>query len=183
MLGPDYFEIIRRSLLIIYSVLSSFVYGYSLIQLFINARKQIDMKDRTSIRMFAYFYLLFSAVSIFLLNMVNRGEFYGYGLIILFLGLHLLPVFFQTLHLDNNFVVSVKNADFDLSLDRFYEKYDISKRETEVVQLICNGKSNQEISESLFISLQTVKDHIYRIYLKTGVKNRVQLTNLIRNFS
>jgi len=49
--------------------------------------------------------------------------------------------------------------------------------------LICKGNSNQDISDSLFISLQTVKDHIHRIYLKTGVKNRVQLTNLIRTFS
>jgi DNA-binding CsgD family transcriptional regulator len=39
--------------------------------------------------------------------------------------------------------------------------------------------TNQEISDSLFISVQTVKDHIYRIFLKTGVKNRVQLTNLL----
>ena len=39
--------------------------------------------------------------------------------------------------------------------------------------------SNQEISDSLYISLQTVKDHVHRIFTKTGVKNRVQLTNLV----
>ncbi|MDA3822091.1 MAG: LuxR C-terminal-related transcriptional regulator, partial [Bacteroidales bacterium] len=61
-------------------------------------------------------------------------------------------------------------------------KYEISKRETEIVELICKGMSNQEISNSLFISLQTVKDHVYRIFLKTGVKNRVQLTNLVSSF-
>ncbi|MCK4751511.1 MAG: helix-turn-helix transcriptional regulator, partial [Bacteroidales bacterium] len=71
----------------------------------------------------------------------------------------------------------------DQSLASFVSKFEISKRETEIVELICKGKSNQDISDSLFISLQTVKDHIYRIYLKTGVKNRVQLTNLIRTFS
>ena len=48
---------------------------------------------------------------------------------------------------------------------------------------ICSGKTNQQIADDLFISLQTVKDHIHHIYLKTGVKNRVQLTNLIRAFS
>jgi DNA-binding CsgD family transcriptional regulator len=97
--------------------------------------------------------------------------------------IHLLPVFFQTLHLDKNFVFTVKTPDFDSSLEHFIDHYDISKRETEIVHLIASGKSNQEISDSLFISLQTVKDHVHHIYLKTGVKNRVQLTNLIRTFS
>ncbi|MCK4465263.1 MAG: response regulator transcription factor, partial [Bacteroidales bacterium] len=59
---------------------------------------------------------------------------------------------------------------------------DISRREEEIIQQICEGKSNKEISEALYISLQTVKDHIYRIFIKTGVKNRIQLTNLIRTF-
>jgi len=63
---------------------------------------------------------------------------------------------------------------FALQLNRY-----ISKREEEVIQQICEGKSNKEISEALFISLQTVKDHVYRIFIKTGIKNRVQLTNLI----
>ena len=58
------------------------------------------------------------------------------------------------------------------------KKYKITTRELEIIRLICQGKSNKEIEEELFISLQTVKDHIYNIYQKTGVKNRVQLTNL-----
>ncbi len=58
--------------------------------------------------------------------------------------------------------------------------YEISKRESEIILEICTGKSNKDISEKLFISLQTVKDHNYRIYSKLGVKTRGQLTNLIR---
>ncbi|MDH4272103.1 MAG: helix-turn-helix transcriptional regulator [Candidatus Aminicenantes bacterium] len=57
-------------------------------------------------------------------------------------------------------------------------KFGITKREQEIIHLICAGKSNREIEDQLFISLQSVKDHIYRIYQKTGVKNRVQLANL-----
>jgi DNA-binding CsgD family transcriptional regulator len=57
-------------------------------------------------------------------------------------------------------------------------KFGITKREMEIVHLICEGKSNRQIKDQLFISLQSVKDHIYRIYQKTGVKNRVQLANL-----
>jgi DNA-binding CsgD family transcriptional regulator len=65
-------------------------------------------------------------------------------------------------------------------LETLYNKYNISKREQEIILLICEGKSNKEIEEELFISLQTVKDHIYNIYRKTGVKNRVQLSNLFQ---
>ena len=62
----------------------------------------------------------------------------------------------------------------------FCKYYEISKREAEIVLEICSGKSNKAISEKLFITLQTVKDHNHRIYTKTGVKSRVQLANLVR---
>ena len=65
----------------------------------------------------------------------------------------------------------------------FNERFGISKRETEIIDEIVKGKTNKEISESLFISLQTVKDHVHNVFLKTEVKNRVQLINLIRQFN
>ena len=65
---------------------------------------------------------------------------------------------------------------------QFLSEYNISKREEEVIRQLCEGKANREISQALFISLQTVKDHIYRIYQKTDVKNRVQLINLIQSY-
>jgi DNA-binding CsgD family transcriptional regulator len=68
----------------------------------------------------------------------------------------------------------------DLSFGDFCRKFEVSPRETDIVREICNGLSNKEISEKLFISLQTVKDHTSRIYTKTNVKNRVQLINLVK---
>lgn len=68
----------------------------------------------------------------------------------------------------------------NINFHQFCELYEISKREAEIVLEICSGKSNKAISEKLFITLQTVKDHNYRIYSKLGVKTRVQLTNLVR---
>lgn len=68
----------------------------------------------------------------------------------------------------------------DLDFESFCRVYDISKREAEIVEEICSGKSNKAIAEKLFITLQTVKDHNHRIYTKTGVKSRVQLANLVR---
>jgi len=62
----------------------------------------------------------------------------------------------------------------------FIRKNEISPREAEVIAEICNGLSNQEIADKLFISLQTVKDHTSRIYMKTNVRNRMQLMALVR---
>ncbi len=68
----------------------------------------------------------------------------------------------------------------NLSFEEFCRKYEVSPRESEIIWEICNGLSNKEISEKLFISLQTVKDHTHRIYIKTNVKSRVQLINLVK---
>lgn len=73
--------------------------------------------------------------------------------------------------------ISAEESD---SFKSFCKKYSISPREAEVAREICLGKSNKEIADSLFISLQTVKDHTHNIFIKTDVKNRTQLVNLIR---
>jgi LuxR family maltose regulon positive regulatory protein len=50
----------------------------------------------------------------------------------------------------------------------------LSERELEVLRLICDGKSNQEIADELFIALDTVKRHVNNIYGKLGVRRRTQ---------
>ncbi len=53
-------------------------------------------------------------------------------------------------------------------------KDDFSVRELEVLRLLGNEYSNQEIAETLFITVRTVKFHNARIYEKLGVKNRIE---------
>jgi len=62
------------------------------------------------------------------------------------------------------------------------EQYAITPREFEVVKEIYTGKTNKELADKLFITVQTVKDHTHRIYQKTEVKNRTQLASLLRRF-
>ena len=50
----------------------------------------------------------------------------------------------------------------------------LSPREMDVLRLLANGRSNQEIAQMLVVALNTVKMHIKHIYRKLGVKNRVQ---------
>ncbi|GAB2790446.1 hypothetical protein GCM10027275_39220 [Rhabdobacter roseus] len=65
----------------------------------------------------------------------------------------------------------------------FVQKYGITAREAEVVREICAGKTNQQIADHLFVTVQTIKDHTHRIYQKTNVKSRTQLASMLRDFS
>ena len=69
--------------------------------------------------------------------------------------------------------------DHKMYLNHLARQYHISDRERDIVDLILKGLSNKEIEQGLFISPHTVKNHIYNIFQKTGVKSRGQLTNLI----
>lgn len=66
-----------------------------------------------------------------------------------------------------------------LGMEHVFEKFGVTKREQQVVQKICLGKTNKQIAEELFISLQTVKDHTHRIYSKIGVNSRMQLVQMM----
>nr|WP_267908763.1 response regulator transcription factor [Paenibacillus alkalitolerans] len=52
----------------------------------------------------------------------------------------------------------------------------LSQREKEVLQLVAKGHSNKHISEMLYISEHTVKNHLKSILYKLQLENRVQLT-------
>jgi ligand-binding sensor domain-containing protein/DNA-binding CsgD family transcriptional regulator len=69
----------------------------------------------------------------------------------------------------------------EAAMEKFLEKYDISQREKEIIHLLLKGKSNKEIENALFIAMGTVKNHIYSIYQKIGVRNRAQLITLFKN--
>ena len=74
-------------------------------------------------------------------------------------------------------VLRVKSGD---AFDACGEKYGVTGREGEIVRLLLEGKGNKQISEALFISDHTVKNHIHHIYRKLGIKNRVQLVQCYR---
>lgn len=73
-------------------------------------------------------------------------------------------------------------GNHERKIKRFFSKHRLSKREQEIAFLLLRGNTNKSIEEKLFISVHTVKNHIYNIYRKLGVKNRLQLTNLYRDF-
>jgi len=87
----------------------------------------------------------------------------------------------------NFHLVPLKSHKFIKSLDiNLYNSLNIKKdndsikmniltsREKDIINLISRGKSNDDISNDLYISVGTVKWHINNIFSKLGVKNRVQ---------
>ncbi len=53
----------------------------------------------------------------------------------------------------------------------------LSKRENEILEMLSTGLLYKEISETLFITTETVRKHVYHIYEKLHVKNRVEAVN------
>jgi DNA-binding NarL/FixJ family response regulator len=52
----------------------------------------------------------------------------------------------------------------------------LSQRETEVLRLVANGNSNQQIAATLVLSVRTVERHIANLYAKVGARNRADAT-------
>jgi DNA-binding CsgD family transcriptional regulator len=50
----------------------------------------------------------------------------------------------------------------------------LTPKEIEILRMVAAGYSNSRISQELFVSLPTVKSHIYTIYRKINAPNRVQ---------
>src|SRR5437660_7502349 len=55
------------------------------------------------------------------------------------------------------------------------ERSPLSQREREIVQLVAQGYKNKEMAEKMFISEQTVKNHLHNIFDKLGVSHRLEL--------
>lgn len=161
-------------------VLTSLILLAGALWLFFKTGRAPEGSGRAHLRRIARLLLAFVTVwlalrSAYLFHLLT-GEVHFYGQTAMILGLFL----FVLAHVRGLAAGAEDAAGFrgePAGLPPF-EAYGITEREKDIIRLICEGKSNKEIQDRLFISLQTVKDHVYRIYRKTGARNRVQLTNL-----
>ncbi len=62
-------------------------------------------------------------------------------------------------------------------------KQGLSKRELEVLQLMAEGFSNEEIATRLFVSLNTIKTHVSKLFEKMDVKRRTQAVEKAKRLS
>jgi len=57
---------------------------------------------------------------------------------------------------------------------------ELTRREKEILKLLSEGYRNKEIAEKLFLSISTIRTHIYNIYDKLHVQSRVEAINKMR---
>lgn len=65
----------------------------------------------------------------------------------------------------------------DMSLSDFQKTYNITARQMEIIHLVVSGLSNIEVAEHLKISERTVENHLFNIYNKIGIGNKIELMN------
>ncbi len=110
-------------------------------------------------------------------------EIYAGGIAILFTALGI----WLTLKLSKPKIVEKEiyittTANFVLN-EKELTNFGLSSRELEVLQLMAAGKSNQEIADQLYLSLNTIKTHSSRLFEKLNVKRRTQAIELGKKLS
>jgi len=159
-------------------ILYAFIFTYSAIIIVLN-RKRIKHRDVQTVLMSFSILILMIIPSIIIHRFVSLHFFPNnlflnlpYFNALFLLTSAILALYYGTKYLFNNTALT----NFGLPEDSI-KKAGISEREEEIIELLIKGLSNAQIAEGLFISPKTVKNHIYHIYQKLGIKSRLQLMN------
>jgi DNA-binding CsgD family transcriptional regulator len=135
-----------------------------------------DLSKRKAVNLFGYFYLTSFAVDVLALLFFNNKELF---ITILSLLINIFPIIWlKFVYL--KYYIFPDSALKDINpVSLLSERYGITNREMEILQLLINGKSNKEIEDLLFISINTVKNHVSCLFKKLGINSRGQLMNLV----
>jgi DNA-binding CsgD family transcriptional regulator len=106
----------------------------------------------------------------------NAFEFYAGAIAVIFTGLGIwLAIKLITPKVKTVIIEKHVPADGIFVLNEAeLNRLRLSARELEVLQLIADGLSNQQIAERLFVSLNTIKTHTSNLFLKMEVERRTQ---------
>lgn len=150
-------------------------------QIFIFVKEIPDKEKKSTLKNYGYIYLTLSVLVYVLTNAIKAPSIQAILYPFLYFSIHLPPLLYFKKYLDLYYKGRVLSEQDETKLENFFNQYGISKREKEIISLILKGKNNKEIHRELFISVHTVRNHISNIYNKLNVKNRLQLTNMVRN--
>ena len=98
------------------------------------------------------------------------------GICVLFAAI-LFFVFFRRLRKIYKPAISV-----EVDIGQITTRYKLTNRESDMLELLLKGESIQSMAQELYISGSTVQKHIYSVYKKLKISNRMQLLNLARRF-
>lgn len=154
-------------------------------ELFITLKsyKQLVNKDlKNAIKIFALTTIVFLPLMALELYNSNAHFFQNEEL----LKILTFPLYFLVINiLSLIFVLKYFNTpafiDNNKITNYFKEKYDITEKQGEIIELIIQGITYKQIAEKLFISPKTVDNHIQNIYKKLNVNSKIQLSNFVHS--
>ena len=74
-------------------------------------------------------------------------------------------------------VAKFHNSNALQSITTTQKDYSLTARENEILDLLAKGFRNKEIAEKLFVSVNTIRTHVYNIYEKLHVNSRIEALN------
>jgi DNA-binding CsgD family transcriptional regulator len=154
---------------------------YGLVLIALNLSKIGERALRRALTLFfalslAFFPLMYvDAAMSYLPALAGFAFLEGMAQPLYFLALNVLTILFGLRYLNRP-----AYTEKDRLTEHFVSTFQLTAREQEIILLLIEGTGGKEIGERLFISPKTVENHVYNIYQKLGVKNRVQLFRLIR---
>jgi DNA-binding CsgD family transcriptional regulator len=152
-----------------------------LVRLLLENRKGADPDRRRCNRAYAWFFLVRIPVPVALI-LLSPGEFNYWSITVsrlLILYTNLIPLLWFKYYFTPWAGSLGKIIGSRIDMEALQKKHGLSARELEILNLMIDGKSYKQMEESLFISIHTVKSHVYSLYRKMNVKNRHQLIHLI----
>ncbi len=146
---------------------------------FIWINPQVNCDRKRISRSFTILYILVDCLTIIALGLIDHFQIQGNYIWLIVVMNNLVIIFIPFLWIKNVFLDYAQRMlnliNDDDKFKTLYDKYKISKREKEIIELLIDGKCTNEIKEILFLSYHTVKNHISHIYGKLNVKTRHEL--------
>lgn len=163
----------RYSVLILSFLVSMYFVARMLL---LSAKERTGARAAMSIPLGAFYLGAYAAMII-----VSAAPVPGQALIVslIMVLFNLFPFFWLKRYLPGFHAASTAPALREGAMDGIFDKYGFTPREREITGLILQGRSNKEIEAELFISVNTVKNHLYKLYQKLGINSRGQLVTFL----
>lgn len=95
--------------------------------------------------------------------------------------LHLRPILCQTAGI--RYLICIGSSSKPHIWSQRLKYFNLTKREIDIVQLVSSGLRNNQIAETLFVSVRTVENHLHAIYEKVGVNSRTALIHRVTSLN
>lgn len=139
-------------------------------------------EERINAKRLGWMFFLILIVQVALLASIELHVYIAGIYMLVFFSANIPVLLYLHIYFSKNYHPVMEGSGAE-SLRQHFESVGLTRREQEIVVLVSSGKTNQEIADSLFISIQTVKDHNHRIYSKLGLKSRAQVMNMVREYN